>query len=198
MYTLSSSILTLLNMIVWNRGVSPYGRVIDGVFLYEDSMPFWQILILSKFATKSLSPIASRHDFLIALRFIRMNKRSLPLRGQYTFSTLVYRCTPLIGVPPRKHGSLNGGTMITCSVRHNFLVKICTTLPRTVVLRLSIPPSKINEITSRLFSCGRWRNREYTFGHEYFSAEKSLDPDSARQPPSFDSSIATQKNHSEK
>ncbi|GEM_PF-4213124 len=86
MYTLSSSILTLLNMIVWNRGVSPYGRVIDGVFLYEDSMPFWQILILSKFATKSLSPIASRHDFLIALRFIRMNKRSLPLRGQYTFS----------------------------------------------------------------------------------------------------------------
>ena len=29
--------------------------------------------------------------------------------------------------------------------------------------------------------------REYTFGHKYFSTKKSRDPDSARQPPSFDS-----------
>ncbi len=30
-------------------------------------------------------------------------------------------------------------------------------------------------------------NREYAFGHKYFSAEKSRDPDSRRRAPSFDS-----------
>ena len=56
------------------------------------------------------------------------------------------------------------GTVITISVTSIFLLKNLSTPTRLVSFRLSIPPSKINKITSCLFFCGRWRNRTPTNG----------------------------------